>query len=104
MIGIWFFCLFSLLNSMIFYGKELLQNGVRSFGKRKQSGREEPVDGKANSLWACLCGVAVLVLSAVFLHTDMSAEKFFSAYICVICPVMLLLPVFVFLIGRGGRK
>ncbi len=96
MMGIWFFCLFSLLNSMIFYGKELLQNGITD--------RVEPVEGKGNSLWACLCGGAVLALAAAFLHTDMLAEKFFSAYVCVICPVMLLLPAFVFLMGRGGGK
>lgn len=104
MIGIWFFCLFSLLNSMLFYGKELLQNGVRICGKQGQPDETEPVEGKRNSLWACLCGAAVLILAAVFLHTDMSAEKFFSAYICVICPVMLFLPIFVFLMGRGGGK
>lgn len=91
MIGIWFFCLFSLLNSMLFYGKELLQNGMRVFGKK-------------NSLCACLCGAAVLALAAAFLHTDMFAEKFFTAYICVICPVMLLLPALVFQIAKTREK
>lgn len=104
MIGIWFFCLFSLLNSMIFYGKELLQNGIRIFGKPGKPGGAEPVEGKGNSWWACLCGAAVLALAAFFLHTDMSAEKFFTAYVCAVCPVMLFLPVLVFLIGRGGRR
>lgn len=106
MVGIWFFCLFSLLNSMLFYGKEMLQNGIRAIRNKTSSAQNGRRSAKADYLWSCFSGAAILLLAAAFLHTGMSPSCFFKVYICGICPVMLLIPVFIFLAGKrkGGAE
>ena len=102
MIAIWFFCLFSLLNSMLFYGKEMLQNGVRMFRRRNEEAKET---GWANSVWACACGLGVLAEALVFLHTETTLERFLNLFSRWLFPLLLLLAFIIFGISkRKGRS
>ena len=99
MTAIWFFCLFSLLNSMLFFGKEMLQGGVKELLPKKLTD-ENKQTGKGNSWWAVISGIAVLSVSLIFLRTETAFFDFWRAFVYVIFPVMILVPVVVFLLGR----
>lgn len=121
MTAIWFFCLFSLYNSMLFYGKEMLQNGVRAClagkggrAESRQSGKGKALTpdwrsgqtGWVNSIWACACGAVILAAAVCFLRTEILASGILKIFLQFIFPVIILLPIPVFLIGgrkEGGR-
>ena len=118
MVGIWFFCLFAFLDSMVFYAVEfwtktcLLQNEIRVRKKGNMQKREETKNHtqkkekqqsgqKKKLVLTAVLTVVVLGLSLMLLHHETLAERIFTGYLYGVLPVMLLLPVF---LGIGHRK
>ncbi len=124
MVGIWFFCLFAFLDSMLFYAVEFwaklfpgqneryvsstksvrkIQKDERSQkGEKMQNNTHETKKQQRNKL--LLTGVltiAVLVLALLLLHYETLAERMFSCYLYGILPTMLLLPL---LLEIGHRR
>ncbi len=114
MVGIWFFCLFAFLDSMLFYAVEfwtklcpiknkMCVSNTKSEDREKAQDSTQRVEkGQKNKL--LLTGVltlVVFVLSLLLLHHEALAERMFSGYLYGILPVMLVLP---FLLGTGRRN
>lgn len=95
MVGIWFFCLFAFLDSMLFYA-------VESWGKVFSLQQEN--HRKKLRLTGVLT-VAGLVLAFLLLHYELLAEWMFSCYLYGVLPLMLLFPVLVGSLGsRTGKR
>ncbi len=124
MVGIWFFCLFAFLDSMLYYavdffagifcsqsGKALQteQNASETESKKqKRKSQKEPKNEKVTTEHKTdkrkIVLTAVLVAAAggigcFLLHREVAAERMFYSYLYGILPLMLLLPV----LCRGRR-
>lgn len=101
MIGIWFFCLFALFHSMLFYGKELLQAG---FGRKtpkegpeqkKQNNQSQNEEGQGEKaiktmIWGCACGAITFIAACLLLRDSGLAEGYLRMLIYVSGPVLLV--------------
>ena len=105
MIAVWFFGLFALLNSMLFYGKEMLQKAAGSCRHGNSKHTKKNRQGVKNGVWSLICGIAVLNVAVCFLRFDRILEFCERTFIFLLFPFMILAPVLVFLAGnrKGGR-
>ncbi len=78
MMGIWFFCLFALLNSMLYYASAPLENCLKKNGRRITTG---------------ICCLVVTALAVWFLHSAERAERMFQICMWFVVPLLLFLPV-----------
>ena len=78
MMGIWFFCLFALLNSMLYYASAPLEKCLKKNGRRITTG---------------ICCLFVTVLAVWFLHSAERADRMFQICVWFIVPLLLFLPV-----------
>lgn len=111
MIGIWFFCLFALFHSMLFYGKELLQAG---FCRRKQKEKTEKKGQNDRSqnetdqrielikalICSCVCGAIAFIMATLLLDKDGLAESYLRMLIYISGPVLLVFPFVYYLCRR----
>lgn len=96
MVGIWFFCLFAFLDSMLFYAIECMIK-IQIIKKQQNSHRKK---------WL-LTGVltmVVFIIALILLHDETLAKWLFFAYLCGVLPIMLFLPIFVGLVRKADRK
>ncbi len=100
MIGIWFYCLFALFHSSLFYGKELILNGFR-FEKKKPSGKNRKEESQAGKIcFLLILGTAVFSSALILHHHDGLGLLFSHALFTWIVPGMLLIPVLYLLCRR----
>lgn len=118
MVGIWFFCLFAFLDSMLYYAVDffagilcfqsnrLIQAKRRKGRKRDrtENGTGRNDSGKIKSIRKKSCSRQWLVCAAgcigsFLLHREAAAQWIFHGYLYGVLPLLLILPVFC-----GGRK
>ena len=78
MMGIWFFCLFALLNSMLYYASAPLEKLFSEKGRPKATG---------------ICCLAMAALAVWLLHSAERAERMFQVCVWFVVPLLLFLPV-----------
>lgn len=111
MIGIWFFCLFALFHSMLFYGKELLQAGFacrkqknqteeKSKNPKSQDETEEQIEMIKGLIWSCVSGAIAFTVACLLLHGDDFAERYLRMLIYVSGPVLLIFPFLYYICRR----
>lgn len=96
MIGIWFFCLFALFHSTLYYGKELLQKGF-AFAKRQ---RVQSYSFLKRVIVCLICGAAVCLSATLMLHIEGAASLFLKLLLTRIEPVLLVFPILYYLCRR----
>lgn len=101
MIGIWFFCLFALFHSMLFYGKKLLQSGFKNQKNRKKASQNCQDDREMvrGLVWSCVCGAAAFAFASLLLQSDDFAEGWLQMIFYMSGPALLVFP-FVFYLCR----
>jgi hypothetical protein len=105
MVGIWFFCLFCLFNAMLFYGSEMLTSAIRAITEKRCEKASKEKAQTFSFVIGWICGAVCLLESVLLLYTGISAENFLKVYLWGIAPVMLLLPLFIWLLQkRKGEK
>ncbi|MCD8110208.1 MAG: spore germination protein [Clostridiales bacterium] len=118
MVGIWFFCLFALFHSLLFYGSKSLQNALQrnepsqSGGSRMSSlneqkniqGEKEASGQAASSISGGICGAAVFLGTLWLLRHEVLAGQCLNLLICLIGPMLLILPLVYFGVSRMSRK
>ena len=104
MTGIWFFCLFALFASLLFYGKELLRGGFS--GKNAGKKKEEPGQTAASPefWWSAGCGGAVFAAALSLLRVEGLAPLALRVIFGGVAPVLLILPFIYYLCAKkkGG--
>ena len=117
MVGIWFFCLFAFLDSMLYYAVDFFagilcfqsNRSIQAKEEKAESGigpRTEQVEmtaeNKTNTKKIVLTAVLVCAAGCIgsfLLHREAAAQRIFHAYLYGVLPLLLILPVFC-----GGRK
>lgn len=93
MTGIWFFCLFALFASLLFYGKELLRGGFS--GKRAAKQKKQNRTALSPEFWwSTGCGGAVLAGAFCLLRLEGLAPAVLRMIFGGIGPALLVLPFF----------
>ncbi|MCC8017280.1 MAG: GerAB/ArcD/ProY family transporter [Lachnospiraceae bacterium] len=82
MVGIWFFCLFALLDSVLYYASEALHSVCG------QSEKEKAGTGRVMAV-SCVCGAAVFAAAAVLLRSEARAQVWAGMLLFVTGPAML---------------
>ncbi|MCD8046738.1 MAG: spore germination protein [Clostridiales bacterium] len=82
MVGIWFFCLFALLDSVLYYASEALRSVCG------QSEKEKAGTGRVMAV-SCVCGAAVFAAAAVLLRSEALAQVWAGMLLFVTGPAML---------------
>lgn len=104
MTGIWFFCLFALFASLMFYGKELLRGGF----SRKRNLKENQEPGQTASSpefwWSAACGGAVFAAAFCLLRIEGLAPAALRVIFGGVGPVLLLLPFVYYLCAKRKGK
>ncbi|MCC8029003.1 MAG: spore germination protein [Lachnospiraceae bacterium] len=95
MIGIWFFCLFALFHSLLYYGSRTVQNAFRKKDAPEQGGI--PVSGG-------ICGAAVFISAVLLLGNEALAGRCLSVLLSVVGPLLLVLPFLYFFLSEKARK
>lgn len=103
MTGIWFFCLFALFASLLFYGKELLRGGFSHKKDRKPKEKPRQTAASPEFWWSTACGGAVFAAAAVLLHVQGMPEMFLRGIFGGVGPVLLALPFLYYLCARKQR-
>ncbi len=91
MVGIWFFCLFALFHSTLFYGSEIIRNALP---------RGRGSNSKKTLALSCICGAAVFAAVFLMLKNEMAAKDLGYMMLHVTGPVLLILPLFYYLCRR----
>ncbi|MCD8217123.1 MAG: spore germination protein [Clostridiales bacterium] len=91
MVGIWFFCLFALFHSALFYGNEMIRS-VLPRGREQNSGKSLAL--------SCICGAIVFAAACLMLKNEDLAEDLGSMVLHVTGPVLLILPFCYYLCRR----
>lgn len=89
MFGIWFFTLYAILNSMVFYGARILK-GLTGLGKR---GRLQKTALSAERLLAGVLLVLVFMIAAVFYQSKEACDYYELFLLYVGTPFLVLVPV-----------
>ena len=117
MVGIWFFCLFAFLDSMLYYAVDFFagilcfqrDRSMQAKEKKAESGIgpgteqvEMTAENKTNTKKIVLTAVLVCAAGCIgsfLLHREAAAQRIFHGYLYGVLPLLLILPVFC-----GGRK
>ncbi|MCC8150119.1 MAG: spore germination protein, partial [Lachnospiraceae bacterium] len=91
MVGIWFFCLFALFHSTLFYGNEMIRSVLRR-GQEQNSGKTLAV--------SCICGAVVFAVACLMLKNEDLAKNLGFMMLRVTGPVLLILPFCYYLCRR----
>ncbi len=92
MTGIWFFCLFALFASLLFYGKELLRGGFSRKKNPKENREQGQTAASPEFWWSAVCGGAVFAAAFCLLRIEGLAPAVLRAIFGGVGPVLLLLP------------
>ncbi len=76
MMGIWFFCLFALLNSMLYYASAPLEKLFKTKGRPRATG---------------ICSLAMAAMALCFLYSTDRAERMFQICVWFVVPLLLIL-------------
>lgn len=117
MVGIWFFCLFAFLDSMLYYAVDFFagilcfqsNRSIQAKEEKAESGIgpgteqvEMTAENKTNTKKIVLTAVLVCAAGCIgsfLLHREAAAQRIFHGYLYGVLPLLLILPVFC-----GGRK
>ncbi|MCD8150853.1 MAG: GerAB/ArcD/ProY family transporter [Clostridiales bacterium] len=91
MVGIWFFCLFALFHSALFYGNEMMRS-VLPRGRERNSGKTLAL--------SCICGAIVFAAACFMLQNENLAKNLESVMLCVTGLMLLILPFCYYLCRR----
>lgn len=91
MVGIWFFCLFALFHSTLFYGKEVIQSVLPL-----RQGQES----KKALVLSCFCGAVVFAVVYLMLKNETLAKEWGSVVLHVTGPTLLILPLLYYFCRR----
>lgn len=100
MTGIWFFCLFALFASLLFYGKELLRGGFSAGSSGKKE--EDPGQTAASPefWWSAGCGGAVFAAAFCLLRIEGLAPLALRVIFGGVGPALLILPFIYYLCAK----
>lgn len=94
MLAIWFFTLFAVISLFLFYGAKLL---CAVFSPTKRKG--------AAGQWIALIGVTLLVFAVAELFYYLEWDQLFRNYLYYVgAPMLVLLPGFVLVVGKAGKR
>ncbi|MCD8231216.1 MAG: GerAB/ArcD/ProY family transporter [Clostridiales bacterium] len=115
MVGIWFFCLFALFHSLLFYGQELLGHPLKApacFGGKVDARKEKEKRKKGRTpgqetlpvIVSMFCCTAVFLTAFYFLRHAAFSDEWMRATFFVVGPILLLMAVLYGKCRRRGGK
>lgn len=94
MVAIWFFCLFALVSSFLFYGKEWIAYMLVSSGRKQTDTEKWLIPGSTAVVW---------LIAMQFLQREKLTAVFENSFLCWMFPLLLGIP-FLLLLIRQLKK
>lgn len=85
MVGFWFFCLFALLSTSVFYGKVILTH----------------LAGQKENNWFMWINLILIYIGTIWLYRKLPGSDVIENYfLCIGIPVIVILPILVWIVGK----